>query len=254
MKKSVALRVVVSALLASGALSFAAFGDAAVPAGLTEQGRLFDASGEPVSGPLTFVFSVYADEEGGAALWSEEQQVTLDDGYFSARLGDDAENPFPAGLFNGAARYLGIRVGADPEMTPRQSISSVPYAFLADRAEVATNVTGDITPSSVTVNGVNVIDSTGKLAGFRSIVQQVSSSASIDVGGVGTAQATCPANHVLVGGGCYLNSPGTGRIKQSAPDAGLDGIPDPTRVWECTIEADPGQAAVANAVAICLPD
>ncbi len=247
MKRSVFAKLGLAALFVAGAATFAGEGVATVPAGLTQQGRLLDKSGKPVVGPISFTFSIYADETEGEALWSEEQEITLDQGYFSARLGDDTKNAFPADLFSGSARYLGIKVGADPEMAPRQRIGSVPYAFLAERATVA---------SSVKVGGVDVIDADGKLHGFRSIVKQVSSAGvQVPAGGVGTAQASCPDNHVLIGGGCYISSAGTGRIKQSSPDVGFDdGGVDPTRNWECTIEADGPVAAEANAVAICLPD
>jgi hypothetical protein len=258
MKRSVVVRLVFAALFAAGAAAFAGDGVALVPAGLTQQGRLLDNAGQPVNGLVSFTFSIYEDAEGGDALWSEEQEITLDEGYFSARLGDEGANAFPAELFSGNVRYLGIRVGSDPEMTPRQRIASVPYAFLADRAEVATNVTGAITPTSVSVGGVDVIDTAGKLHGFRSMVTQVNSMpVAVEPGSVGTAQASCPENHVLVGGGCYITSAGTGRIKQSSPDVGFDeGGTDPSRNWECTVEADAGAvaAAEANAVAICLPD
>jgi hypothetical protein len=39
--------------------------------------------------------------------------------------------PLPANLFSGADRYLGIKVGSDPEMTPRQRVTSVGYALRA---------------------------------------------------------------------------------------------------------------------------
>jgi hypothetical protein len=253
MKRSVIGKLIFAALFAVGAATVAGNGAATVPAGLTQQGRLFDKAGKPVTGAVKFTFSIYAEVEGGTALWTEQREITLDEGYFSARLGDDDKNAFPGNLFSGSVRYLGISVGDDPEMAPRQRIGSVPYAFLADRA---TNVTGDITPTSVTVGGVDVIDDQGKLHGFRSIVQQVNSlPVTVPAGGVGTAQASCPADHVLVGGGCYTTSAGTGRIKQSSPDVGVDDTDvDPTRNWECTIEADAGASAEANAVAICLPN
>ncbi|GAC1299812.1 MAG: hypothetical protein NVSMB23_30790 [Myxococcales bacterium] len=49
-------------------------------------------------------------------------------------MGDAAGGgtPFPPGVWNGAARYLGVTVGSDPEMTPRLAVASVPYALLAN--------------------------------------------------------------------------------------------------------------------------
>ena len=116
-----------------------------VPAGLTEQGRLFDASGAPVNAALSITFSIYAGPSGGPALWTETQLISLDEGYFSAQLG--TITPFPAALWDGTVRYVGIQVGSDPEMSPRQPTASVPYALRAS------DTVGDIHPRSVTVNG-----------------------------------------------------------------------------------------------------
>lgn len=131
--------------------------NAAVPNLLTQQGRLFDASGNPLSSQVVIVFSVYATATDATPLWTETLNVTPVDGYFTVRLGDTVA--FPATLFDGSLRFLGIRVGADQEMTPRQALASVAYAIMAN------NVTGDITPKSVTINGIKVIDETGAWKG-----------------------------------------------------------------------------------------
>ncbi len=132
---------------------------AAVPMALDEQGRLFDAAGSPVVGQAIFVFTLYDAATGGAPLWTETQAVTMDGGYFSARLGE--VTPLPAGAFDGTKRYLGVAVNGDAEMTPRQAIVSVPYALVAD------NATGDLTPRTVSVGGATVIDAAGKWVGSR---------------------------------------------------------------------------------------
>ncbi|MFO0757696.1 MAG: fibrinogen-like YCDxxxxGGGW domain-containing protein [Byssovorax sp.] len=126
---------------------------AAVPPALTEQGRLFDAAGAPLDGTIAITFSLYAAADGGAPLWSDTQQVTLDEGYFSVALLP------PDALWDGSARYLGIRVGADPEMTPRQPTASVPYALRAG------DVAGDIHPHSLSIGGTLVIDASGTWVG-----------------------------------------------------------------------------------------
>jgi hypothetical protein len=129
----------------------------AVPNFLAQQGRLFDDSGDPVTGTPQFVFTIYADAAGATSLWTETQSITLDSGYFSTTLG--SVTALPATLFNGTTRYLGIKVGTDPEMSPRQPLTSVPYALIAG------NATGDITPTSVSVAGSVVIDSAGHWVG-----------------------------------------------------------------------------------------
>ena len=130
---------------------------ASVPQLLTEQGQLLDSSGNPVAGSIQISFAIYNTPTGGTALWTEAQTITLDEGFFSAILGQTAM--IPPNLFNGATLYLGVTVGTDPEMTPRQAIYSVPYAL------VAGNAVGDITPTSVTINGLEVINDAGVWVG-----------------------------------------------------------------------------------------
>jgi len=146
--------ILVTALVSGSAISEAG---AQVPSLLGQQGRLFDSLGTPIDGQLEFTFTIYTDEYGATALWSETQTVTVESGYYSAALGE--VTPIGAEVFNGGVRYLGIKVGADPEMTPLQPLMSVPYAIMAD------NVTGDITPHSITVDGTLVIDDTGNWVG-----------------------------------------------------------------------------------------
>src|SRR5690349_2715580 len=76
---------------------------AATPSTMTEQGRLFDASGAPLTTTATLQFSIYASPSGGAPLWTETDVVILDEGYFSVELG--ASTPFPASLWDGSTRY-----------------------------------------------------------------------------------------------------------------------------------------------------
>src|SRR5450432_259368 len=144
-----------AAVSAVGLWSISAFAvpAPAVPATLTQQGRILDATtGNPVTSKLKIVFNVYADAKGGTALWTEEQNITLDDGYFSAQLG--SVTAIPDTLFDGSVRYLGVTVGADAEMAPREAITSVPYALKAASAAVAssaafTSLTGIPAPCAV---------------------------------------------------------------------------------------------------------
>jgi hypothetical protein len=136
----------------------AASAAAGVPGTITHQGRLYDASEKPIQGALSVQVAIYADKTSAVPLWSEVNTVTFDEGYFSIQLG--AGVPFGAGVFDGSTRYLGITVGSDPEMTPRPPVASVPYALLAS------DVNGDIHPTSVSINGVGtVINSGGKWVG-----------------------------------------------------------------------------------------
>jgi hypothetical protein len=113
----------------------------AVPEVLQYQGRLTDAAGEPLNDPVRVTFSLYVEDDGGTALWTQtHDDLPLDNGRFSVLLGGD-DAPFTpaleAALEEGAELFLGIKIGDDPEMTPRQRIASVVYALRAAESEHA---------------------------------------------------------------------------------------------------------------------
>ena len=94
------------------------------------QGRLTDSvTGDPVAdGSYSVRFSIWDAAAAGTEQWNETQgTVTVTDGLFSVLLG--SVTPITKGVFNGTARYLEIKVGADPAMTPRQQFATVAYAF-----------------------------------------------------------------------------------------------------------------------------
>ena len=98
-----------------------------VPNLIDYQGRLTDDNGDPIDGNVSILFSIYNVETGGTALWFETQDsVDVNDGLFQVTLG--SETNLPEDLFNGADRWVGIKVESDGEMTPRTEIVSVPYA------------------------------------------------------------------------------------------------------------------------------
>ncbi len=86
---------------------------------LQYQGRQTDpGTGEPVAdGNYTMTFRLYDVASGGSALWTETKDVPVADGLFNTVLGD--VTALDQGLFNGQALWLGVKVGADGEATPR---------------------------------------------------------------------------------------------------------------------------------------
>lgn len=153
--KSVCL-LAVAHVIASTAAGSASAQDLGVPEILTHQGRLFDRDDRPVDGELEFVFSIYDDPENGNLLWTEAQTITLDNGYFSTTLGET--EPL-AGVFDGRTLFIAVSIDGDEEMTPREELGTVPYAFLA------ANVVGDITPTTVSVGDQMVINDEGEWVG-----------------------------------------------------------------------------------------
>ena len=93
------------------------------------QGYLTDAGGNPVNGSLDMVFRLYNLETGGTSLWSETQTgVPVTGGLFSVLLG--SVDPLSRSVFEQNEEvWLGVSVGADEEMAPREKMSSAPYAF-----------------------------------------------------------------------------------------------------------------------------
>lgn len=94
---------------------------------ITYQGRLTNSSGSPVaSQALSITFSVYGQQSGGTAVWTQTGSVTTDaNGLFTTELLVDP----PLGVSDLSSMYLGVKVGTDPEMSPRQRIGGAAYAF-----------------------------------------------------------------------------------------------------------------------------
>ena len=100
----------------------------AAPLLVNYQGRLVDTAGNPLAGPLSIRFSVHDAATAGSELWFETQPaINPDNGIFSVGLG--SVTPLPASVFGADARYLEIKIGADPALTPRTRLLSTPYAL-----------------------------------------------------------------------------------------------------------------------------
>jgi len=128
----------------------------AVPQTINFQGILKDSAGKPINGTVNLTFSIYDSVSGGTARWSEVQNgVTVEAGIYSVQLG--SVNPIDYSIFDGSTKYLGVKVG-DEELTPRLPMISVPYAFRAASAEVATNANyatlSGTASSAATVNNI----------------------------------------------------------------------------------------------------
>ena len=109
---------------------------ATVPQLMNYQGFLSE-DGLKLNNTVSLTFSIYDAETGGTALWTETQpQVLVQNGLFNVILG--SAEPLPTTVFQQAERYLGIEVNASgQELSPRQRLTSVAYAFNADFANYA---------------------------------------------------------------------------------------------------------------------
>lgn len=105
---------------------------AAVPKTINYQGYLTDSSGAPITGSASIEFSLYTAPTGTASnVWTENQSVTVNNGVFNAVLGSVIS--LNTVTFD-VPYFIGVKVGTDAEMTPRQAVSSSAYAITADTA------------------------------------------------------------------------------------------------------------------------
>lgn len=128
-----------------GAVLAAGVADSAVAPKVSYQGLLTN-SGNPVTAPVTVVFTIYDAESGGAAQWTETRLVTPDaSGRISVLLGEST--PLSDAAFSSADRWLGVKVGADPEMSPRTQVATAPFSFRTGTLDGAKGgrVEGDLT-------------------------------------------------------------------------------------------------------------
>jgi len=111
-----------------------------------------DEGVSPLSGTVSMTFSLYNNSQGGQALWTETQDVTLgSSGQYSVYLGITKANGLPASLFtNGEAHWLGVTIARQPEQ-PRVYLVSVPYAMKAGDAATV----GGLPPSAFVLAAQN---------------------------------------------------------------------------------------------------
>ena len=109
---------------------------AVVPRLVNFSGRATDTQGEVITGIAGMIFAIYSEQEGGAPLWMETQNVTTDSkGNYTVQLGASKSEGLPLDLFSsGEARWLGVRINGGEEQ-PRVLLLSVPYALKAADAQ-----------------------------------------------------------------------------------------------------------------------
>jgi hypothetical protein len=108
-----------------------------VPNLIRYSGTLKDAQGAALSSDaLGVTFTIYKQQDGGAAVWLETQNVTPDaNGQYSVVLGSTTAKGLPSDLFSRQEeRWLGVQVQGQAEQA-RVLLVSVPYAFKAHEAE-----------------------------------------------------------------------------------------------------------------------
>jgi hypothetical protein len=95
---------------------------------------LLDGAGRPTPGSFLATFSLYPNQQGGTAIWSERQKIIADEkGRYTVPLG--SSESLSATLFpSGETRWLGVQIDGSVEL-PRVAFVSVPYAITAANAD-----------------------------------------------------------------------------------------------------------------------
>lgn len=151
---------------------------------------LYDMRGGPLASATAGVtFAIYKQQDGGAPVWMETQNVTTDAaGNYSVLLGSTTAAGLPSDLFSQQEqRWLGVLVQSEAEQ-PRVLLVSVPYAFHASEAErlaghsISEFITADSLQTAVqqqlqqgnspnTANGESAAGSSNKRSGALAATQ-----------------------------------------------------------------------------------
>jgi hypothetical protein len=129
------------------------------PLSRSKERGLCSTDGKPIGdGVYSVRFAIYDAAAGGTALWTETQNVTQQGGVFDVYLG--TITALPLDLFSDGDRWLGIKVGSDPEMAQRSRLAPSPWAIQAADSDKVDGFHASQTP---TPNYILPLDNTGML-------------------------------------------------------------------------------------------
>jgi hypothetical protein len=114
---------------------------AQIPRLISYQGIYTDTLGLPKpDSTYSFTFNLYNTSSGGTALWTETKTIPVRKGLFFTNLGDVT----PLSLPFDAPYWLGVQVGANPELSPRTQLTSSGYSLRAVKADTAAYAGGAV--------------------------------------------------------------------------------------------------------------
>jgi len=120
---------------------------AQTPSLINCQGRLFDGE-KLLDGEVTMTLRIFNQPEGGALLYEDVNRVQVVDGIYSTFLGDNTTKGDLNNALSRGTAYLEVTADGTTFM-PREALSSVPFAKVAEGVKTA-GVTADmIKPSSI---------------------------------------------------------------------------------------------------------
>jgi hypothetical protein len=129
--------LIATTLVISAPLLSAAQSSQTPPVLIPVAGQLLQPDGQPRTGAVVLILSLYREQDDQVASWLESQQVTLDQaGRYRVQIGATLPEGLPTELFTAAQpmRWLGVGAENEPEHL-RVPIVSVTYAAKAASAD-----------------------------------------------------------------------------------------------------------------------
>ena len=213
----------------------------------TYQGYLVDGNGSALAtnSPKNFdvVFRIWNDQSASLPanlLWSEDQTITVDKGYFSVLLGEgtphpNEPNPKLSSIYadsDDSDRFIEITVkgigagGVDSTILPRLRLVSAPYAFLARNSVNAANLVNNTNGQVVTVTAGNVginktspntaLDVNGAVTSSGLTINGLASASTLNVSGAANASALNVSGAANVGSLNVSGAATAGRFRATA--------------------------------------
>ena len=168
----------------------------AIPQLVNYQGQLTSPSGTPLDTTVAMTFRIWPTPAGGSPDWTEAHaEVVVTSGLFQVLLGSVTALPDSFAV----NRWLGITIASDPEMTPREELVSVPYAFRAGTVDGASGGTiiGDVNVTGkANIGGANI--NSGLFAFVAGRFDTASGGLSVVSGGYSNVASS---DYATVGGG-----------------------------------------------------
>jgi hypothetical protein len=197
--KNILLVVISACLLICSLLSFAQqpaavpATNAVVPPLVKFSGVLSDLNGKPLSGTVGVTFALYKDQQGGAPLWLETQNVQVDrSGHYSVMLGSTSSAGLPAEIFaGGEARWLGFQPQGQAEQ-PRVLLLSVPYALKAGDAQTLGGLPSSAFVLAAPPTAGSTVAAAGATGSGSTSASGVAPATSLDVTTTGGTVSTLP--------------------------------------------------------------
>ncbi len=138
----------------------------ALPNQINQQGLALDAAGDPIQGRHEVRVRLWREAAGGAAFFDEvHPNIEFREGYYSIAIG--SVGVLEPQMMLGEV-YLSISVGGGADFQPRTRLLKVPGAMVA---EVALGIEGNLDLDSLSIGGVEVINSEGLWVGAPGSLQ-----------------------------------------------------------------------------------